>query len=200
MAHLVTTTTFRPRPYPGDLIGQPGQGHPRRGPTQSAQPAALRRLSPLAFPHEGRAFGGRKGTCLTSIRTSVGDASYVRCVSESISIAFGGDELGHHRFGSFACPGRGGSRHGSPATDVREVFARRRCRPRPVPLPMGSRTGPAGPEHFLLASPARKSEPADRGTVPQNSGPQFTDVPHVTHLPQSPRSPPTKALLEIQGR
>ena len=45
-----------------------------------------------------RAVGGRKGTCLTSIRTSVGDASEVRCASESISVALGGDETRPHDY------------------------------------------------------------------------------------------------------
>jgi len=64
-----------------------------RPPTGSAHAACgTASLSPLAFPYEGRAFGGRKGACLTGIRTSVGVASYVRCASESISVALGGDE------------------------------------------------------------------------------------------------------------
>jgi len=63
----------------------------------------------------------------------------------------------HHDFGSFNCPGRGGSRHGSPATNVREVFARRRCRPRPVPLPMGRRTGPGHPAARLRPSACRRT-------------------------------------------
>jgi len=135
-----------------------------------------------------------------SIRTSAGDASYVRCVSESISVAFGGDELAATTTSEpLPVPGRGGSRHGSRRRVTEKCLHDFDVVPRPAPWPVGSRTGELAQNTSFSPLRRGKSEPADPGTVPQNSGPQFTEVPHVTLVPQPPKPPPTRQYSRSRG-
>jgi hypothetical protein len=70
--------------------------------------------------------------------------------------------------------------------------------PAPPPWRRESRTG----ERAATAHPSRhrrgRASPRT-GTVPQNAGPQFTEVPHVAHVPHPAKTAAHQALLKIQG-